>query len=125
MENANVAGLQLFNKIVTYGVQLAVQYSKCPRLTDRCVLWEVLGESHDNILPEYISARSAAFLKRILSTKPNTFRQIEQYLDNARLHPTARHMVDTVFLPTLLAHQFERAWRKRVAYKITLDTYPS
>ena len=108
-------------------MQLAVQYIQCisswtvvgPRLTDRCVLWEVLGESHDNILPVYISAHSPALLKRFPSTKPNTFEQIEQYLDNARLHPTGRYWVDNVFLPTFLAHQFERAGRKRVTYKTT------
>ncbi len=41
-----------------------------------------------DILPMYISTCSAALLKRFLSTKPNTFEQIQQYLDNARLHPT-------------------------------------
>ena len=56
---------------------------------------------------------SAALLKRYLSTGENTFEQIEQYLDTARLHPTGRHWVDNFLLPTLLVHQFERAERER------------
>ena len=52
---------------------------------------------------------SAALLKRFLSTGPNTFEQLEQYLEIAHLHPTGRHWVDNFLLHTLLIHQFERS----------------
>ena len=55
---------------------------------------------------------SAAQLKQFLSTGPKTFKQIEQYLDTACLHPTGCHWVNNFLLPTHLVHQFERAERE-------------
>ena len=55
---------------------------------------------------------SAAILKRYLSDGQKTFEDIQQYLDQACLHPTGRHWVDNFMLPTLLVHQFERAERE-------------
>ena len=55
---------------------------------------------------------SAALLKHFLSSGPNTFDEIDEYLAVARLHPTGRHWVDNFLLLTLLIHQFERAERE-------------
>ena len=55
---------------------------------------------------------SAALLKRFLSSGPQTFEEIDEYLAVARLHPTGRHWVDNFLLTTLLIHQFERAERE-------------
>ena len=59
---------------------------------------------------------AAALLQRFLSTEQNTFDDIEQYIETARIHQTGRHWVDNFLLPTLLIHQFERAEREGDVY---------
>ena len=49
----------------------------------------------------------AALLKQFLSNGQNTFDDIVQYLETARLYQTGPQWVDNVFLSTLLIHQFE------------------
>jgi len=52
---------------------------------------------------------TAALLYDFLKDSPKTFKDISQYLDAAREHPTGRLWVDCLIRPTLGAHQFERA----------------
>ena len=57
-------------------------------------------------------AVSAALLKRLLSSRPKTFDEIDEYLAVARLHTMGRHWVDNLLLSTLLIHQFQRTERE-------------
>ena len=54
-----------------------------------------MGEKHA-VLPWCVSISLEAFLV-------NWVKNIEHYLDVARLHPTGRHWVDNFLLPTLLS----------------------
>ena len=54
---------------------------------------------------------TAALLYDFLKDGPKTFKDISQYFDAAREHPTGRLCVDCLILPPLIAHQFERAER--------------
>ena len=74
---------------------------------------EVLGESKALVKAmRSFRAVSAALLNHFLSSGTKTFEEIDEYLAVAQLHPTGRHWVDNVLLPTLLIHQFERAERE-------------
>ena len=71
---------------------------------------------------------TAALLYDFLKDGPTTFKDISQYIDTAKEHPTIR--------PTLIAHQFERAerdcdnllqqhcYQQILATGNTLDTLP-
>ena len=54
---------------------------------------------------------TAALLSVFLKDDPKTFKDISQYFDTAREHPTGRLWVACLIRPTLIAHQFERAER--------------
>ena len=71
-------------------------------------------------------AVSAALLKCFLSSGPNTFEEIYEYLAVARLHHTGRHWMDNFLLPTLLIHQFEHAEREGAYYlkQLTMERMP-
>ena len=60
---------------------------------------------------------TAALLYDFLKDGPNTFKNISQYLDVAREHPTGRFCVDCLIRPTLIAQQFERGFHAPVKRK--------
>jgi hypothetical protein len=55
---------------------------------------------------------SSALLQPFLQGSEKTFDDIASFLEEARQHPTGRHWVDNLVMPTLLAHQFLRTERE-------------
>ncbi len=55
---------------------------------------------------------SVELLQHFLQGGVKTFDEITAYIEEVRQHPTARHWVDNLVKPTLLAHQFLRAERE-------------
>ena len=81
---------------------------KCPALEFyvTAAYGGIIGISNGN------SRVAAALLQRSLSNEQNTFDDIEQYIETARIHPTGPRWVDHFLLPTVLFHQFEGAERE-------------
>ena len=57
------------------------------------------------------------------SSRFKSWKQICEYLEKARLHPTGRHWVDNLITPTLLAHQFLRSEREGYSIVILLHSW--
>ena len=52
---------------------------------------------------------SAALLENFLQANENNFDDILAHIEDARKHPSGRHWVNNLLMPTHLAHQFLRA----------------
>ena len=52
---------------------------------------------------------SAALLENFLQANENNFDDILAHIEDARKHPSGRHWVNNLLMPTFLAHQFLRA----------------
>ena len=55
---------------------------------------------------------SATLLENFLQADTKMFDDILAHIEDARKHPTGRHWVNNLLMPTLLAHQFLRAERE-------------
>ena len=68
-------------------------------------------------------SNASILLQSFLETDFKSWKQICEYLEKARLHPTGRHWVDNLITPTLLAHQLLRSEREGYSIVILLHSW--
>ena len=68
-------------------------------------------------------SNASILLQSFLETDFKSWKQICEYLEKARLHPTGRHWVDNLITPTQLAHQLLRSEREGYYIVILLHSW--
>ena len=66
---------------------------------------------------------SSILLQSFLEIDFKSWKQICEYLEKARLHPTGRHWVDNLITPTLLVYQLLRSEREQMCIKRLLPYF--